>query len=373
MNLQLNWYGMRCSHSPGNSSSKPEHCNTGLQDLETVSSSQPLKLEDMPGISDTLQLGIKLFGPKFVADVASGKLTLSSASPELVTQNGTDVPESANASVFPEMFDLTAVSGTCIKPGHKILWHDRKDKLRKTYLMRKAGLTKLCNKESASKTVATEIVSEQSVSYKPMEKLQESKCPLDPFSSPYRRKRGRPPKRLKMFSGIEDVHMCIQNTETSQNASQNTSTKDNCTDNMNSVDLLLFPECTASVRCAFGNEGSSRRVRGSYRQYTAADKLGIVNFGIKYGSTAASRKYSIPESTVRSWTKKMDTLIMQMKLSETASENKILGLLVDKQDLSTCHIIDGTLEETPRLDVDSSNVIEVKIQSENTAVTDSIP
>lgn len=324
--LTIKLVSHRYSHSPGDPSGV-------LPDLESNSpASHSLKLEDMADISDTLQLGIKFFGSKFIADVASGNIALPTASVDLVSEHSPEVNKSENAIVFPDMFDLTAVSGISLKPDHKILWHDRKDKLRKTYMTKKANLTKFCSRIVSKKTMDSENDSQQAVNVRSKKGLRSEDVLCDPSDVSIRRKRGRPPKRLKVFSSLDDSQLGKHASDVEKEVDQNVQKKGNYTENSNAVGVHIFPRCIASVRSLFGNDYSSKRVRGSYRQYTAADKLEIIEFGLKHGSTAASRKYNIPESTVRSWTKKMDTFLMQVKLSETTPQVQVVGIPFDKKD-----------------------------------------
>ncbi|KAH9510189.1 hypothetical protein Btru_043709 [Bulinus truncatus] len=298
------------------------HLDCTLSGMALDFTSQPFNSSNMTGISDTLQLGIKLFGPTFVADVAAGDLSLPLTT--LADENST-ISEPVNASVFPEMFDVTTVSSSSLKPNQKVLWHDRKDKLRRSILMRKANNSKIRSKPSTKKVTYSENPATPPPSVKSDNTFSESGSLLDPFGLPFKRKRGRPPKILKMLSRSEfllesstrDHALSIAGCSlTSENSDRNSIHDIAVSDNLTPSRTLL--------------EGSSKRIRGSYRQYTPADKLKIVDFGIKYGSTAASRKYNIPESTVRSWTKKMDIFLMQMKNEQKSHDVDSLQMLNSK-------------------------------------------
>ncbi|KAK0070217.1 zinc finger and BTB domain-containing protein 5-like isoform X43 [Biomphalaria pfeifferi] len=312
--VDLSQHSSQSSQNPRSDVDLSRHMDCTLSGMALDFTSSPFNSSNMSGISDTLQLGIKLFGPTFVADVASGDLSLPLTT---LTDENRALPEPVNASVFPEMFDVTTVSSSSLKPNQKVLWHDRKDKLRRSILMRKANSTKIRNRSSAKKVACNE--NEMTGSpVKTLNTFSEGCSILDPLGLPFKRKRGRPPKILKMICRSEFL---LEGTSRDPVLGHSVSSENSEAD-ANSIvqDLALSDRITPS-RSIFLSEGSSKRIRGSYRQYTPADKLKIVEFGIKYGSTAASRKYNIPESTVRSWTKKMDIFLMQMKNEQKSQES----------------------------------------------------
>ncbi|XP_059147013.1 uncharacterized protein LOC131934879 isoform X2 [Physella acuta] len=276
-----------------------------------LTTSEPFK-PDLVGISDTLQLGIKLFGPNFVKDVTAGNLSLSLTTSE-VDENRNSSTEPINASVFPEMFEITTVS-TCLKPSHKVLWHDRKDKLKRSLMMRKANLSKIRSRTSVKKVLSSDEL--QPLEMKCLDLVKD--IAVDPVEVPLKRKRGRPPKILKMISKSD---LLLKNSLVDcNNVTPSLCDEKDSNRRKNDIGTISSPDQLTPCRPFHFGEGS-RRIRGSYRQYTPADKLEIVEFGIKYGSTAASRKYNIPESTVRSWTKKMDIFLLQMKMSESSESH----------------------------------------------------
>ena len=244
----LNWNGMRCSHSAGDASAREQ-----MDQLSEQSSSFPLILDQMKEASDTLQLGIRLFGPKFVEDMASGHLKEEPKSPE---QNDDLLINQSNISVFPEMFISNSVHCS---------WHTKDE------LQNGEGVDSSSSRQEQSK---------------------QSNQKEDFHSEPFRRKRGRPRKAVP--SDGESTHASGRKGHhgNSVKKAEVQKAKDSVTEDVTMKYGLL-----------------SKRVRGSYRQYSPADKLAIINFGIEHGSTAASRKYSIPESTVRSWSKKKDRFL----------------------------------------------------------------
>uniref|UniRef100_A0A2C9LHU3 HTH psq-type domain-containing protein n=1 Tax=Biomphalaria glabrata TaxID=6526 RepID=A0A2C9LHU3_BIOGL len=312
--VDLSQHSSQSSQNPRSDVDLSRHMDCTLSGMALDFTSSPFNSSNMSGISDTLQLGIKLFGPTFVADVAAGDLSLPLTT---LTDENRALPEPVNASVFPEMFDVTTVSSSSLKPNQKVLWHDRKDKLRRSILMRKANSTKIRNRSSSKKVACNENETTGSP-VKTINTFSEGCSILDPLGLPFKRKRGRPPKILKMICRSEFL---LDGTSRDPVLGHSISSENSETD-ANSIvqDLALSDRITPS-RSIFLSEGSSKRIRGSYRQYTPADKLKIVEFGIKYGSTAASRKYNIPESTVRSWTKKMDIFLMQMKNEQKSQES----------------------------------------------------
>ncbi|XP_013084987.2 uncharacterized protein LOC106069790 isoform X4 [Biomphalaria glabrata] len=312
--VDLSQHSSQSSQNPRSDVDLSRHMDCTLSGMALDFTSSPFNSSNMSGISDTLQLGIKLFGPTFVADVAAGDLSLPLTT---LTDENRALPEPVNASVFPEMFDVTTVSSSSLKPNQKVLWHDRKDKLRRSILMRKANSTKIRNRSSSKKVACNENETTRSP-VKTINTFSEGCSILDPLGLPFKRKRGRPPKILKMICRSEFL---LDGTSRDPVLGHSISSENSETD-ANSIvqDLALSDRITPS-RSIFLSEGSSKRIRGSYRQYTPADKLKIVEFGIKYGSTAASRKYNIPESTVRSWTKKMDIFLMQMKNEQKSQES----------------------------------------------------
>ncbi|GFS10673.1 hypothetical protein ElyMa_006651700 [Elysia marginata] len=232
-------------------------------DLLCDHSSLPLIREQMKEASDTLQLGIRLFGPKFVEDISLGQLKEEPKTPDPIDNQP---KKQSNLSVFPDMFVASSLQCT---------WQ---------------------NKEEEYKTKSYP-VSQSMNSSSSQEKIQTPNTKDHLLTGPFKRKRGRPRKTNTPFEEplVISPKSRLGNKE-------------------------LKIEVVTKVHDIVNRGAGLRRVRGSYRQYTPADKLTIINFGIEHGSTAASRKYNIPESTVRSWSKKKERF--QQLLRESLESGK---------------------------------------------------
>ncbi|KAK3799030.1 hypothetical protein RRG08_051316 [Elysia crispata] len=259
--------GQQPVQGPPNPRSDP---STGeqMEQLCENSSSLPQILEQMKEASDTLQLGIRLFGPKFVEDIASGHLKEEPKTPELIDDQ---IKKQSNLSVFPGMCSSLPCP-----------WSSKDKQVKNSY-----NGSEFLNSSSSSQEWP-EILNKRH----------------DLFAEPFKRKRGRPKKIYPSYTETTFVRAHKSYLEDEEKkAKLETEVNDMVTDSI-------------AMKCRL----LSKRVRGSYRQYSPADKLAIINFGIEYGSTAASRKYGIPESTVRSWSKRKDKFIKLVNESLLESE-----------------------------------------------------
>ncbi|GFO13617.1 hypothetical protein PoB_004012200 [Plakobranchus ocellatus] len=231
------------------------------------SSPVPSILEQMKGVSDTLQLGIRLFGPKFMEDLTSGCFEEQSRTSKLVNdQSG----EQSSISVFPEML----VSGD-----KNYLWQTKESKADGSDYEVACNMSLFTKKNSDQDKFTAPVLKEV-------------------YGTSCKRRRGRPPKNSS------PQHLASTSVEGQKASSGSEGDSSRKSSDSAHKDIAL--------KCGM----LSKRVRGSYGQYSPADKLEIIEFGIKNGSTAASRKYNIPESTVRSWSKKMDKFIKLVNESE---------------------------------------------------------